>query len=203
LGAVCATMFTPFTYSVHSVHIQPGDLLISEVMANPSVVSDANGEWFEIFNASASAIDLNGLILSDDGVDSHTINAGSLLIASGDYVTLGRNADSVTNGGYTADYVYSNFFLLANAGDEIVISEGIAEIARLNYLGSFVQAGVSMELNSDGTYSAATVAYGSGDFGTPGAAGPSLSAVPLPPAIWLFGSSLLGLIGIARKKKTT
>jgi hypothetical protein len=29
----------------------------------------------------------------------------------------------------------------------------------------------------------------------------SISAVPLPPAIWLFGTGLLGLIGIARRKK--
>ena len=29
----------------------------------------------------------------------------------------------------------------------------------------------------------------------------NIAPVPLPPAIWLFGSGLLGLIGIARKKK--
>lgn len=29
----------------------------------------------------------------------------------------------------------------------------------------------------------------------------SVSAVPIPPAIWLFGSGLIGLIGMARRKK--
>jgi len=29
-----------------------------------------------------------------------------------------------------------------------------------------------------------------------------LSSVPIPPALWLFGSGLLGLIGVARKKST-
>lgn len=29
----------------------------------------------------------------------------------------------------------------------------------------------------------------------------SISAIPLPPALWLFGSGLLGLVGIARRKK--
>ena len=29
-----------------------------------------------------------------------------------------------------------------------------------------------------------------------------VSSIPLPPALWLFGSGLLGLIGIARRKKT-
>ena len=30
---------------------------------------------------------------------------------------------------------------------------------------------------------------------------PRLSAVPLPPAVWLLGSGLIGLIGVARRKK--
>jgi len=29
----------------------------------------------------------------------------------------------------------------------------------------------------------------------------TMTAVPIPPALWLFGSGLLGLIGIARRKK--
>jgi hypothetical protein len=30
-----------------------------------------------------------------------------------------------------------------------------------------------------------------------------VSSVSVPPAVWLFGSGLLGLVGIARRKKTT
>lgn len=30
----------------------------------------------------------------------------------------------------------------------------------------------------------------------------TVNAVPVPPAVWLFGSGLLGLIGVARRKKT-
>jgi hypothetical protein len=29
-----------------------------------------------------------------------------------------------------------------------------------------------------------------------------VAAVPVPAAVWLFGSGLLGLIGVARRKKT-
>ena len=32
--------------------------------------------------------------------------------------------------------------------------------------------------------------------------GQSLSSVPVPPAIWLFGSGLIGLIGLARRRKS-
>jgi hypothetical protein len=28
-----------------------------------------------------------------------------------------------------------------------------------------------------------------------------IQAIPVPPALWLFGSGLLGLVGIARRKK--
>jgi len=31
----------------------------------------------------------------------------------------------------------------------------------------------------------------------------NVSAVPVPAAVWLFGSGLLGLVGIARRKKAT
>ena len=40
-----------------------------------------------------------------------------------------------------------------------------------------------------------------GYYMTFGIDGVSLSPVPLPPALWLFGSGLLGLIGIARRRK--
>jgi len=33
--------------------------------------------------------------------------------------------------------------------------------------------------------------------------GPGQQVIPLPAAVWLFGSGLLGLIGIARRRKTT
>lgn len=43
-----------------------------------------------------------------------------------------------------------------------------------------------------------------GTFFTPiNQAGGMASVVPIPPAVWLFGSGLLGLIGIARRKKVS
>jgi hypothetical protein len=30
----------------------------------------------------------------------------------------------------------------------------------------------------------------------------AVSAVPVPAAVWLFGSGLLGLVGISRRKKS-
>jgi len=186
-----------------------GELLISEIMANPSAVSDTVGEWFELFNPTADSLILNDLILSDNGSNSHQINAAdNLLINSGQYFVLARNSDFSINGGVIADYVYSGF-TLGNTSDAIIISSASSEITRLEYSSGFVGAGKSTELfqlpGEIGNYqlTADSFIYGSGDIGTPGMAGSAelpVSTVPVPAAVWLFGSGLIGLCGIGRKK---
>lgn len=186
-----------------------GDLVISEVMANPSAVSDSAGEWFELFNPTLDSIILNNLFISDNGSNLHQINSGSsLLIDSGQYFVLARNGDINLNGGIVADYVYSGFSL-GNTSDAIIISSDTVEITRLEYSTGFAQSGKSTELfrlpSTLDNYqtTADTFLYGAGDVGTPGTLGSSelpVSAVPVPTAIWLFGSGLLGLLGISRKK---
>ncbi len=188
---------------------ESGDLLISEIMANPSAVSDTVGEWFELFNPTTDSLILNDLILSDNGSNSHQISAtNDLLINSGQYFVLARNNDVSINGGIIADYVYSSF-TLGNTSDAIIISSNSSEITRLEYNSGFVKAGKSTELfqlpNEIGNYqqTADSFVYGSGDIGTPGMAGSvelPVSTVPVPAAVWLFGSGLIGLCGIARKK---
>lgn len=195
--------------TVSAASISPGDLIISEVMANPSAVSDAYGEWFELRNMTGSALDLSGLTLSDDGSNTHVIdNGGPLIIAPYAYLVFGRNGDLALNGGYTADYVYSGF-TLDNTSDEIVVSAGGVEIIRLEYTTGFAVAGESQELfgdvslpltNSDFVPSVSS--YGLGDYGTPGLAGNSawaVQAMPVPGALWLLGSAFLGLLGVARR----
>jgi Lamin Tail Domain len=186
------------------------DLLITEIMANPSAVSDANGEWFELFNPTSDNISLEGIFLSDDGGNSLTFSnaGGNLLVGSGEYFVLARNGNTLTNGGFTADYVYGSDFSLTNIDDEIVFSDALDELLRFNYSSGFVANGASMELINEDTvnaiYAASTSLYGNGDFGTPGAAGAyafsiTPSPVPLPNALWLLSSGLLGFIGLMRK----
>ncbi len=187
--------------------ISSGDLIISEVMANPSVVSDANGEWFELHNLTANSLDLNGLSLLDDGGSLHTIdNGGSLIIDPFGYLVFGRNGDKSLNGGYTADYVYSGF-LLSNSSDEIVLSDAGLELARLEYSAGFVVAGESRELSGalnlpidEADYALSTASYGLGDLGTPGF-GYQQAPVPIPAAVWLFCSGLVGLLRLMKVKR--
>lgn len=181
--------------------ISPGDLVITELMANPASVSDTNGEWFEIYNRSGSALDLSGLTISDTGSNSHQISS-SVTIGANSYFVLGRNADSSVNGGYVADYQYSNF-TLGNSSDDIILSYAGLVIDSLSYSGggNFGLAGISTELTALGFLATpAGFSFGDGDIGTPGQAGsdPNLnfstpSPVPVPAAGWLMGTALAGL----------
>jgi len=81
--------------------------------------------------------------------DGH--NNASVVIAPGGYAVLGRNGNSGTNGGYTANYVYSSF-TLANTADEVVLLDGLGAIVdRVDYTGTSPwpnPTGASMALTS-------------------------------------------------------
>ena len=156
----------------------PSGIVITEIMPNPSAVLDTYGEWFEIHNTTDSSININGWIITDGGNESHTITnvTMSVPVLPGNYFIFVRNADSTLNGGLVADYEYSEF-LLSNSEDEIILLDGTGAIVdEVHYNNSWVfGSGESMEihdLNTDNNVNEnwfeATLAYGNGDFGTPG-----------------------------------
>ncbi len=154
------------------------DIIINEIMQNPSSVSDENGEWFEIYNNSNEEIDLNGFIIKDNDTDSHLITEQTL-IGPHSFAILGRNSDINTNGGVLLDYEYSELNL-ANGGDEIILIDPYGNtIDIVEYDGGPLfpdPNGSTMALlnlnldNSDGgnwvEYD--SLVYGNGDYGTPG-----------------------------------
>ncbi|WP_101760416.1 lamin tail domain-containing protein [Oceanicoccus sp. KOV_DT_Chl] len=177
--------------------VLPGDLLITEVMANPAAVSDANGEWFEVWNTRNHSIDLNGLTVRDEGSNNFTVDE-PLLVAAGAFFVFAKNGDSASNGGLNADYSYSNF-TLANSSDAIIIEFAGNLIDNLSYNDSalFGAAGNSAErIGGAFMLTPFEFSYGDGDIGTPGSAGSDIpvSTVPLPSAAWLMASALAGLI---------
>ncbi|UCE38177.1 MAG: right-handed parallel beta-helix repeat-containing protein [Thermoplasmata archaeon] len=156
-------------------------IIITEIMKNPVAVGDTQGEWFEIYNAGTTTVDINDWEIKDSGViDSHIINnGGPLTIAPGEYLVLGINASYFENGGVLVDYEYSNF-VLANLDDEIILMDGLVEMDRVEYDDGTnwpSPTGASMELldytkdNNDYTNWQETPPsepYGMGDYGTPG-----------------------------------
>jgi predicted extracellular nuclease len=165
-------------------------IVVTEIMQNPSAVSDGDGEWFEIYNDGLVPVELQGWTISDNDVDSFTVT-GSLVIQAGEYLVFGNNADSSTNGGVLVDYQYSSSFFLSNSADELVLTDaGGIEQDRVEWDGgpTFPDPnGASMQLlnvesdnNVGANWSEGTTPYGDGDLGTPGAAS---SVAPPPPAV--------------------
>ncbi len=173
----------------------PGDLVITEIMQNPSAVSDSYGEYFELYNATGGDIDLDGMTIMDDDYDDHIIT-GTVIIPSGGYGLFVRNGDPLLNGGLPdEDYEYGGDIALANGGDELVIvdtTNGSTELARVEYSGACPwpdPTGHSMFLKnlagpqndpSNWWETPSDYPYGDGDYGTPGAANPTGN---LPPVI--------------------
>jgi hypothetical protein len=115
--------------------LSAGDLVVTEIMNDPDGTADADGEWFEVFNASGRILDLEGLVVRDDGTDSFSV-AFPLFIFPRDHFVFARNEDEGVNGGVEADYDYPDGFALANGGDELILeTPGGTEIDRVEYVG--------------------------------------------------------------------
>lgn len=160
---------------------QDPNVVINEIMQNPSAVADSVGEWFEIVNLSAGAIDMDGWTILDNDTDSHVINnGGPLLVGPGGYLVFGVNGDPTVNGGLTVDYVYSGI-AIANGADELVLldTQG-TEIDRVEYDGgpdfpdpngaSMALIDPALDNNVGANWCEAQTPYGAGDLGTPGTA---------------------------------
>lgn len=157
-----------------------GEIIISEFMANPSVVSDAKGEWIELTNLSNSDLKLNGLIIKDLGSNKHTISSDDdLIIKAGGFFLMAKNGILDENGGLEPDYIYSNF-TLGNSEDEIILclaNDSLLDAVHYNSDWP-LYAGASLELNpavsepeannSPSQWHPAVDSYGDGDLGTPG-----------------------------------
>jgi hypothetical protein len=116
---------TAFATTTVGSTAQNGDIIFTEFMAAPGSVPDSHGEWFEIFNTTNAAINLDGwLIESFDGEKNiqHTILSNpQLVIPAKSFLVLGLNPDTVTNGGVPVDYTYEEIFL-SNTQDYLRIT---------------------------------------------------------------------------------
>lgn len=146
----------------YTVNDEFGNIIITEIMQDPNDTGDSDGEWFEVFNTTASNIDIDGWVISDAGSDSHTINnGGALNVTAGGFLILGINGTTTANGGVPLDYQYSGI-ILSNSDDELILTNSSAvEIARVEWDGganwpdptgaSMIFTGLSTDNNNDGS----------------------------------------------------
>jgi hypothetical protein len=167
--------------------IEPGIVIVTEMMIDPKGVTDALGEWFEVFNTTGYPVNLNGWRLRDEHAsnpDSHTISDDVWVPAHG-FVVLGKNANYPSNGGVIVDYQYASFDL--GNGDDVVVLEVPLPtpfvVNRVGYSSTWYAAGQSAQLDPDHfngadndtaanwckTSKTGGHVLASGDFGTPGA----------------------------------
>ncbi len=166
---------------------EPGEVIFSELMINPSVVDDEIGEWVELYNTGDTWLDIGGYSFHDLDYDQFTL-LGPIPVAPHSYVMLCANLDPRVNGGVACDAWFdrqvSGGLALANSPDEVVLSRpDLVEIDRLVYGEEWVEltlGGHTMSLDPkqmDGranddfdNWCASSSAISSGDHGTPGAA---------------------------------
>lgn len=149
---------------------QEGDLVLTEIMADPDAVGDTQGEWFEV--RVDAAIDLNGLQVGKDGALGYTIDVVDCLpVAAGTHVVFARNGDPAVNGGLPTENLFAAGIALTNSGGTLNVGHGDAVFESETYAGS--SAGVADSRDPAGEpWCDAVDPYGDGDLGTPGAANP-------------------------------
>ena len=181
-GVSVDTCLSPRTGVARSVsRPQPGDLVITELMADPKASADSVGEWVEVY--AVRDVDLNGVSLTNEGNGRALLEGASkcLELRAGTFGVLARSAEPSVNGGLPP--VLGTFgFGLSNTAE--------AHALRLSLNGTLLDevkwtcapvAGVSRQLDpakkdalgNDAAESFCLtpegVGYGSGDRGTPGA----------------------------------
>ena len=150
-------------------------LVINEFMADPNAVTDANGEWFELYNPGSAAINIQNWTVASANDAGFTITT-SVSVPAGGYVVLARVAASGTNGGVTVAYAYGTAVTLANTSDWLSLRDNTgATVDSVNWTSA--TAGKSWSLKSPlvahqtvvagSVWQLATSTYGLGDFGTP------------------------------------
>ncbi len=153
----------------------PGDLRISEYMANPAAVSDADGEWFEV--QVLAEVDLNGLQIgqtSDPYDADQTLNdAACISVSAGDFVVFASNTAEGENGGIAGAFDTGQTLSQTN-GDRLFIGIAGEVIDEVAWGAGEILEGTAASLDPAGdAFCPAVDAYGDGDLGTPGAANPA------------------------------
>jgi len=163
--------------------------------------------WLHDTDTGLFRSDVSGTVtLNIQGVLNTGTNYGFTIFKGMDTVTIYGHHNAWNSGSnevglseFSSPYRYSNGTLMAGANltfaDIVAYSVGGANPSNLNSISFDVLAGqvytIFLGGYRDGSWGATDDGYRL-----------TISQVPVPAAVWLFGSGLLGLIGASRRKNT-
>ncbi|MCB9688221.1 MAG: endonuclease/exonuclease/phosphatase family protein [Alphaproteobacteria bacterium] len=126
-------------------HPGPGDLVLSEFMANPSTCPDDTGEWIEVYNRRNVALDLGGMEIVDQGGSTGVVG-GHVIVPAHGLALLGRSDAASFCGPVMPDGFYGSTVYLNNSTDSIALRYGGATILQTPvYPAAAATAGVSVQ----------------------------------------------------------
>jgi len=182
-----------------------GDLVITEVMPNPSAVSDTTGEWFEVL--VTRDVDLNGVGLDRAGDTSGAVivsQPSCVRVTTGSRLVFAKSADGVMNGGLpsiTATFSFSLIDGTAAAPGDVQLVLGATTLDSITWTST--STGASHQIDPDfetvtgndlaTNRCTATIAYGAGDLGTPGLANTQCASLP-PPGMCDAGGTIRPIV---------
>ena len=110
---------------------QPYDLLINEIMADPSPVVDLpEYEYMELYNTLSHSVNLNAWILQ---IGSSEKVFGNITIEAGGYLILAKDDASDSFEPYGNFYGFSSFSLTNSGQDLVLVSKEGLEISAVSY----------------------------------------------------------------------
>ncbi|MEM7307814.1 MAG: lamin tail domain-containing protein [Planctomycetota bacterium] len=168
--------------------VEIGDIIVTEILQNPSSLPDDEGEFFEVYNTTGADIDMLGWTIGENlaGTGESHVIATSVVVPTGGYATFARTSAP----GFVPDYVYGpgTGFQLNNSTDAVYLRDAggaLQDFVQYDNGATFPDPnGSSMNFddaaskdattNNDGSqWCAATTAdigFTSGDNGSPGVA---------------------------------
>ena len=182
-------------------------------------------EFIELFNSGSSSVLLDNYLI--DLINGTTSSAYRSIDLSGFsigancyFVVCGGSASTVANCNY--NFTTTNSWAQNGSPDAIALYENGSLIDSISYEGSLVPftEGDAFPLSDSNSeilsisrivdgldsnnnaldFQLGCTTPGSANIGGSGDCSTSVSPVPVPAAVWLFGSGLIGLVGVARKR---
>jgi hypothetical protein len=144
--------FFLFSQTILAQNVQPFELIISEIMADPTpVVGLPNAEWIEIHNRSNRDINLAGLTISSGSAPQVL---PSFILPSKGFVVICDDSQLSNFSSLGPVVAVTTFPALTNTGDEVILQSGTNIIHRVDYLDDWYgdavksQGGWTLELNN-------------------------------------------------------